>query len=517
MDELKSAPAETDETALRKGRLGVAGIVFFVVAAAAPLVGMTGAVPVAIVLGNGAAVPGAYVAVGITLLLFSVGYATMSHKVTNTGAFFAYVGRGLGIGPGVGSAFVSLVAYLAVQLAIFGFFGAVASGEFNAQFSIDWPWYVWSLIAWALVTALSLFSVDVGAKVLGVFMTLEVLSLLIMALAVIFTGGGPDGFDLGASFAPNNILVGGLGGTAGIALAFAFASYIGFEATAIYGEESRDPKKSVPRATYIAVILITVLFGLSTFAIVTYLGSSTVIDRVVELSTTDAGPLTNPAAVVFTVAEESVGEWLGSWAGTLVSTTMEWLVLSSLLAGLLAFQNSAARYFYSLGRAGVLPSALDRVNKLGSPIVATLTTSVISFVVIVTFWITDKDPVANLFYWFSGLAVLAIVLVEILVSIAVIVYFVRTKEVRIWHTVIAPVLATLGLAVGMYLLMARFNLLAGTTAEGVDPSLPDSSWSMNTLGWVLVVLPFAVFVLGWVVGLLRRSEENVDAVKDLVS
>ena len=516
MDELKPAPAETDETALRKGRLGVAGIVFFVVAAAAPLVGMTGAVPVAIVLGNGAAVPGAYVAVGITLLLFSVGYAAMSHKVTNTGAFFAYVGRGMGIGPGVGSAFVSLVAYLAVQLAIFGFFGAVASGEFNDQFSIDWPWYVWSLIAWALVTALSLFSVDVGAKVLGVFMTLEVLSLLIMSLAVIFTGGGPDGFDLGASFAPNNILVGGLGGTAGIALAFAFASYIGFEATAIYGEESRDPKKSVPRATYIAVILITVLFGLSTFAIVTYLGSSTVIDRVVELSTVDGTPLTNPAAVVFTVAEESVGDWLGSWAGTLVSTTMEWLVLSSLFAGLLAFQNSAARYFYSLGRAGVLPSALDRVNKLGSPQVATLTTSVISFLVIVTFWITDKDPVLNLFYWFSGLAVLAIVLVEILVSISVIVYFRRTKEdARIWHTVIAPVLATLGLLVGMYLLMSRFGLLAGTVAEGVDPST--QAWGLNTLGWTLVLLPFAVFVLGWVVGLLRKSDENVDAVKDLVS
>ena len=74
---------------------------------------MTGALPVAVVLGNGAAVPGAYLAVGIVLLLFSVGYATMSQRVTNTGAFFAYVGRGLGIGPGVGSAYASLVAYLA--------------------------------------------------------------------------------------------------------------------------------------------------------------------------------------------------------------------------------------------------------------------------------------------------------------------------------------------------------------------------------------------------------------------
>ena len=74
MTQLQPPPQETPETALHHGRLGVLGIVFFVVAAAAPLVGMTGAVPVAIVAGNGAAAPGAYVLVGLILLLFSVGY-----------------------------------------------------------------------------------------------------------------------------------------------------------------------------------------------------------------------------------------------------------------------------------------------------------------------------------------------------------------------------------------------------------------------------------------------------------
>jgi amino acid transporter len=128
---MASSPPEPDNTTtLSKGRLGVLGIVFFVVAAAAPLVGMTGAVPVAIVLGNGAAAPGAYLFVGITLLLFSVGYAAMSHRVTNAGAFFAYIGRGLGQHAGIASAFVSILAYVTIQLAIFGFFGAVVAGQF---------------------------------------------------------------------------------------------------------------------------------------------------------------------------------------------------------------------------------------------------------------------------------------------------------------------------------------------------------------------------------------------------
>ena len=357
---LSPAPEETEDTALHHGRLGVVGIVFYVVAAASPMVGMTGALPVAIVLGNGAAVPGAYLAAGIVLLLFSVGYATMSQFITNTGAFFAYIGRGLGIGPGVGGAYTSLVAYLAVQLAIYGFFGAVVSGQMNAKLDIDLEWWVWSLIGWAIVFLLSVFSVDVGAKVLGVLMLVECGALALVALAVIFQGGGPGGFDLGASFAPDNVFVGGLSGSAGIALAFAFASFIGFEATAIYGEESKDPKKTVPIATYMAVVLITVLFAAVTFTVISAMGADQVIDETLARSSLDGTPLADPAAVLFSVADEYVGSWL--------SDLMSWLVITSLFAGLLAFQNSAARYFFSMGRGGVLPRKLDHVNKQGSPL-----------------------------------------------------------------------------------------------------------------------------------------------------
>jgi amino acid transporter len=508
MSELHTAPEETRETALHRGRLGVLGIVFFVVAAAAPLVGMTGAVPVAIVAGNGAAAPGAYLVVGIILLLFSVGYAAMATKVTNVGAFFAFVGRGLGIIPGVGSAFVSLVAYLAVQLAVFGFFGGVISGQMKSEFGLDLPWYVWTLIAWALVTGLSALSVDIGAKVLGLLMTLELLSLVITASAVMLSSKKPEGVDLGASFSLPNIFVGGLGSTAGIALAFAFASYIGFEATAIYGEESRDPHRTVPRATYLAVIAITVIFGFTAFGIVTGLGASKAVDQTVALSTVDGTPLADPANVLFTVADSYVGGWMRE--------LMSWLVVSSLFAGLLAFQNSAARYLYAMGRAGVLSERLDRVNRRGAPWTATVTTSVISLVVILVFAIGKLDPVVNLFFWMSGMAVIAIVFVEILVSIAVIAFFSRHRgDASVWASVVAPILSIVGLVVGLWLLASRFGLLAGTVAEGVDPT--QQAWGLNTTGWVLVIGPFVMFVVGLVVGRLRLRTENEDAIADLVT
>lgn len=488
----------TSDEKLAPNRLGIAGIVFFVVAAAAPLVGMTGAVPVAIALGNGAAAPGAYLVAGLILLIFSVGYSAMSHQVSNSGAFFAFVGRGLGLTAGIGSAFVSLLAYVAVQLSIYGFFGSVAHDRFPAL-----PWWAWALIAWAVVLTLSLLQVDIGAKVLGVLMACEVLSLLLVAVVVLFQGGGPDGLSIGATFSPAHIFAGGFGGSSGIALAFAFASYIGFEATAIYAEETKDPKRAVPRATYTAVALIAVLFALTSWAIVSGVGSAHAVDQVMRLSTVDGVPLADPANVLFSVASQYVGGWL--------ATLMSWLVLSSLFAGLLAFQNSAARYFFSMGRAAVLPRALERVNRRGAPVLGSVTTSVITFLVIVTFAVTGKDPILNLFDWFSGLAVLAIVVVEILVSLAVIVHFRRTPSVK---TTVAPALAILGLALAAYLVMARFGLLAGT-ASSDEESL--KAFALSGVGWTLVLAPFVVLVLGLVLGAVRRNAENEEAVADLVS
>ena len=491
---------ETDTTmeGLRKGRLGVVGIVFFVVAAAAPLVGMTGAVPVAIVLGNGAAAPGAYLVVGITLLLFSVGYAAMSQRVTNAGAFFAYIGRGLGRHAGIASAFVSILAYVAVQLAIYGFFGAVVAAQLGLL-----PWWGWSLLAWLAVTALSLLSVDVGAKVLGVLMIFELASLLVVSVAIL-ADGGPDGLDFAASFAPDQILIGGLAGSAGIAFAFAFASFIGFEATAIYGEESKEPKKVVPRATYLAVIVITVLFALTSFAMVTGMGSSVVVDKTLELSE----GLANPAGVLFSLAAQYVGDWLG--------TVMSILVLSSLFAGLLAFQNAASRYFFAMARGGILPKVLATTNRRGAPGNASILTSVVSGIIIGVFAVAQLDPFLALFSWFSGLAVLAIVLIEILVCISVIVFFRRNRgSENVFQTVIAPILALVGLVLGEYLLMSRFAILAGTSAEGVDPTV--TPWAMSAIGWVLVLVPFVLLATGFVVSGVRRTSEDDQLLRDVIS
>ena len=495
---------ETKETSLRKGTLGLFGIIFFVVAAAAPVAGMTGAFPVAVAIGDGAGAAGMYVAVGIVLLLFSVGYATMSHYVTNTGAFFAYVGRGLGIVPGVGSAFVSTLAYLTVQWGVIGFLSGQLDFYMFYKFNIDIDWWIYAIILIVVVWILSALSVDIGAKVLGVFLTVEIIALLVLAFSILFQGGA-EGIDLGASFNPANIFAGGLTGGAGIAFAFALASFIGFEATAIYGEESKDPKRTVPRATYMSVVFITVLFGIVGLALISGLGAEGVTDKVFEVTAVGGVPLSDPSAMLFSLSTTFVGSWL--------TEVFSVIVLTSLFAATLAFQNSASRYLFSMGRAGVLPKALDKVNGRQSPMVATSVVSVLALALVVISIILGWDPILNLFYWFGAVAVIAIVLTEILVSISVIVYFRRTKEdTRAWHTIIAPVLAIIGLVIGEYMLMSRFNLFSGTSSTEEA-----NAWEMNTIGWILVLLTFVVFVVGLLVGLMRKGRENYDAVRNFVS
>jgi len=129
------------------------------------------------------------------------------------------------------------------------------------------------------------------------------------------------------------------------------------------------------------------------------------------------------------------------------------------------------------------------------------------------------DPFLNVFYWFSAVSVVAIVLTEILVSIAVIVYFRRTHENRkVWNTIIAPVLAIAGLALGEFMLISRFNLLAGVSSGGDpaacpgDPGSGCGPFEMSPLGWFLITLPFIIFVVGLILGAVRRDKENYDAV-----
>ena len=113
----------TDEKQRLSGHLGTVGVVFMVVAAAAPLTVIGGNMPLSMGLGNGAGAPVGFLIAAVVLLLFSIGFVTMTPHVPEAGAFFSYVTLGLGKRPGTGIAVVALIAYTAIQVGIYGYIG----------------------------------------------------------------------------------------------------------------------------------------------------------------------------------------------------------------------------------------------------------------------------------------------------------------------------------------------------------------------------------------------------------
>ena len=454
-----------------RGSIGVVGIVFLVVAAAAPLTAIGGALPVMLAIGNGAGNPMAYVVAAVVLLLFSVGYAAMSRHVVDAGAFYAYVSKGLGTPVGVGAAGLALLTYTAIQAAIYGLAGATAQGLSTQYGGPDLPWWVWAFLLMAVVGLLGYRNIDVGTKVLGVLLTLEIGVIAVVAVAVLAQGGA-DGIDV-RSFTPSAFF----SGAPGISIMFAVASFIGFEATAIYGEEARNPRRTVPLATYLAVVLIGAFYALSSWAIVLAFGS----DGVVAAAQADT------AGLVFTAAAEYVSP--------VVADVMLVLLLTSLFAALLAFHNAISRYLFALGRQGMAPDVLSRTHvRHASPHVGSLAQTGTAFVVVAVFAVAGSDPVLQLFTWMSGLATVSILLLMVLTSVAVLAFFARSRvDRRAWHTRVAPALGTLGLLGIVGLVLANFTTLISGDA---------------VLATVLLAVIAAAFALGVVVALVRRPRRT---------
>lgn len=457
-----------------KGSIGVVGIVFLVIAAAAPLTAIGGALPIMIATGNGAGAPMAYIVAAVVLLVFSVGYAAMSSHMTDTGAFYAYVGKGLGENVGLGAAGLALLTYTAIQAGIYGLAASTLQGLVVSYGGPDLPWWLWALVLIGIVSVLGYRSIDLGAKVLGVLLVLEIGIVLALSVAV-FAQGGADGIDV-QSFTPDAFL----SGSPGIALMFAIASFIGFEATAIYGEEARDPKRTVPIATYAAVIVIGAVYAVSSWAVVLAFGSNSVADAAAA----------DPAGLTFAAAAQFLG---ATW-----SDIIQIMLVTSLFAALLAFHNAISRYVFALARRGAAPKVLARTHaRHGSPHVGSIFQTLSAVLVVGVFAFAGADPILQLFTWMSGLATVSILVLMILTGVAIYTFFARTRvDSRTWHTKIAPVLGTLGLLVVLGLVLDNFTLLIGGS---------------STIAAILLLIVVGFFVAGLLRGISTRRSRSTEA------
>ena len=463
---------------LGSGRLGAAAISFFVISAAAPLTGVAGGFPIAMLLGNGAGAPFAFLLMTVLLLIFSVGYTSMVQHVSNAGAFYAFTAQGLGGVMGTSAAFIALLAYNAMQIGLYGLFGTVAAGTIADLTGLLWPWYVWAGLAWAMIAVMGYRQIDLSLKLLLVLVLLEYGVVLLLNL-LILAKGGHQGAGIGFhSFTATALL----SGVPIMSILVCFASFMGFEATTIYAEEARDPKRTIPLATYCSVLLIGGFFTLTSWLMIEGNGAASLVDDLSQLK--DAAGNPDPTQFIYVLTEKFGGSWL--------TILTHLLFLSSLFAALQAFHNAAARYFYVLGRGGVLPAKMGATHhRFQSPHMGSMTQTLLAFLVGMVFVVSDANPVLNLFNWLTNIATLSIMILMGLVSIAVVVFYHRHPDLApSWFKArLMPMLAALLLMVMTLLVLINFNVLIVG-----DPTLP--------LSPLAIILPSLVGVFAGVGGVI---------------
>lgn len=249
--------------------LGVPGIVLMVVAAAAPITVVVANFPIILMESQNIGAPLMILVATIILLLFSVGYAWMTQHVPDAGAFYSYVDRGLGRRAGLGTAAIALLSYVLLTVSMTCYLGVQTGNLIALWTGVQLPWWLISVAAILIVGALGYRQIDLSAKVLGVVLVLEVIAVVTIDLGVLASGN-----ELSTTpFSPAEAL----SGAPGLGLLFAFLGFFGFEATAVFRNEARDPERTVPRATYIAVVVIGVLYTVSSWLVISGLGADTAV------------------------------------------------------------------------------------------------------------------------------------------------------------------------------------------------------------------------------------------------
>jgi amino acid transporter len=436
---------------LRKHAVGLGGVLFLTVTGSAPISAMLFNTPIMVGFGQGTGAPAAFIFASIVLVVFSVGYVAMARKKTTAGGFYSYISHGLGRELGIGTGFGSVLAYSVFEASLCGGFAYFLGQKLNAYgVNVSWPWLALGMVV--LVSALTFFDIRLSSALLAAGLVSEVVILLIFD-GYLLTRGHVTWSALNPVNAFKGFPASGklTVGAVGIGLFFAFWSWVGFEMAPNYGEESRDPKRIIPRAMYISVIGLGIFYTITSWA--SLAGYSTVHGAIAQAQANAANYYLGPAKV---------------YAGQWVSSVLSFLIITGSFACGMAFHNTTARYSYSLGREGLLPSALGRTHhKWKSPHIASITQSVIAAIIIIVFAVfTGTDnPNSQAYLQLYGLmavmGVIIILAVQALVSLAILVYYERyhRDEVHWWKTRLAPLLSLISQVFVVYLLFKNISFL----------------------------------------------------------
>ncbi|OLF05551.1 amino acid permease [Actinophytocola xanthii] len=443
-------------------------VTFFVISAATPLTVVAGVVTTGYAVTGITGLPLGFLIIGAVLALFCMGYVAMARDVANAGAFSAYIARGIGRPIGVAGAWVAVAAYNALQVGLYGVIGAAATPLLAVWLSLQLPWWAVALVAWLLVAVLGLLHVDLNSRVLAVLLVAEVAIILLYSLAnLTHPATGTVRFD---GLDPTTLATPGLGAV----LALAVLGFVGFESTVVYSEEARDPQRTIRIASFITVAVITALYTMSSWAMTVATGPDQIITQ----------SQTHSAELIFHLAGQHLGPTLVDLGRVLFVT--------SVLAAMISFHNTTARYIFALGRERVLPEILGHTSpRTGAPQLGSLLQTAVGLAVILLYATAGWDPVAHLFFWGGTAGGVGVLLLITTTAIAIVRHLARTPTTKTtWRFLAAPVLAATALILVLVLALTNLPTLLGVPPDSPVPWLiPCAYLTFAALGalWALVL------------------------------
>ncbi len=323
---------------LKEGVLTVPDVVFTSVANQAP----GGAVALNFffaILFAGSGFPLAMLISLIATIFLANTLTQFSKHLSSSAGFGVYASRGLGPKAGFFTSWVALFYGYLFPAEVVVLISQVLSGLIDPVINVNIPWQAFDVAFIAIIWFFAYTGVKRSARVAIITGSLEVSIFVILGIMLVARAGGHNTLTV---FTPTTGIVGLSWG-----LVWGLLSFTGFESVASLAEETKDPKKNVGRSAFFALLGVGIFYVFLAYAGVVGWG----LDK-----------LMGNGSAYFANNSNAYGILAGRiWAPFEAIVVLA--VVNSVIACSLAALNFAARYFYSLGRLHLLPSAFGQVHE----------------------------------------------------------------------------------------------------------------------------------------------------------
>jgi amino acid transporter len=411
-----SPPADT----LRANALSFSSVLTQGITHIAPAMGLVVTVQFVTTMA-GIASPLAYGIAFLIVLMLGVCLAQLALHLPSAGGYYTYVCRSLNPKAGFLAAWMFFLydpLTAAVNLAYLGF---LLQTTLRMEGHLNCPWYVVYVVFALLITLLIYRGIEISAAFVMWLTIIEVAIIIVLAIASLMHPG--DGrLHLQDFVSLHQFKTRGLY----LAIVFSIFTFTGFEAIAPLAEETKDPRRTIPRAILASITLMGAFFVFTSVAIITGWGNSH-IDSF-------AASAENP---VILLAKRL---WGAAWIFVLIA------VINSILGAAISGTNAAIRVFFAMGRARSLPAALETIHpRFRTPVNAIVLQTIITLTIgiAIGFWIGPDQE-----YYFLGIT-MTLVLIFIYSAGNIGVFFLyrreRPAEFSLVLHFVFPLLSTLSL------------------------------------------------------------------------